>query len=115
MRGVSVLVFPEGTRSVRGEIGAFKNGAFKLALQCRTPVLPIVVVGTRDAIPRGTWVFRKKVKAVVSILPPISPQVDDDFAGLKAKASTSMSAELIRLQAAASDRRTGARRGPFRT
>lgn len=99
MRGVSVLLFPEGTRSMTGEIGTFKNGAFKLALQCGTPLLPIVVAGTRDAIPKGTWVFRKKVHAVVSILPPISAQADEDFSSLKMKAHASMAAELIRLQA----------------
>ena len=97
-RGVSVLVFPEGTRSLTGEIGAFKNGAFKLALHCRMPLLPVVVAGTRDAIPKGTWVFRKKVSAVVSILPPICPGADEDFSGLKTEAHASMSAELARLQ-----------------
>jgi 1-acyl-sn-glycerol-3-phosphate acyltransferase len=98
MRGVSVLVFPEGTRSITGELGTFKNGAFKLALQCRMPLLPIVIAGTLDAIPRGTWVFRKKVHAVVSILAPISPQKDEEFAALKMRAHTLMSAELLRLQ-----------------
>lgn len=98
-RNVSVLFFPEGTRSMTGEIGAFKNGAFKLALQCNMPVLPIVVAGTRDAIPKGSWVFQRKVNALISILPPISPQVGEEFSHLKEKAFTAMTAELVRLQA----------------
>jgi 1-acyl-sn-glycerol-3-phosphate acyltransferase len=103
-RGVSVLVFPEGTRSMTGELGAFKNGAFKLALQCKAPLLPIVVTGTRDAIPRGTWVFRKKVHAVVTILPPIFPQEDEDFAALKARTHASTSSELLRVRPAGGSR-----------
>jgi 1-acyl-sn-glycerol-3-phosphate acyltransferase len=98
-RGVSVLMFPEGTRSETGELGTFKNGAFKLALQCGTPLLPIVVAGTRDAIPKGTWVFRKKVHAVVSVLPPIYPLEGEEFAALKLRAHALMAAELGRLQA----------------
>jgi 1-acyl-sn-glycerol-3-phosphate acyltransferase len=98
-RGVSVLMFPEGTRSETGELGTFKNGAFKLALQCGRPLLPIVVAGTHDAIPKGTWVFRKKVHAVVSVLPPIYPLEGEEFAALKMRAHALMAAELGRLQA----------------
>jgi len=96
---VSVLFFPEGTRSMTGEIGAFKNGAFKLARHCNMPLLPLVVAGTRDAIPKGSWVFRRKVNALISILPPIFPQADEEFSHLKEKAFTAMTAELVRLQA----------------
>jgi 1-acyl-sn-glycerol-3-phosphate acyltransferase len=96
-KGVSVLFFPEGTRSLTGEIGTFKNGAFKLALQCHMPILPIVVAGTRDAVPKGSWVFQKKVNALISILPPIFPRADEDFSQLKMETFKSMSAEQARL------------------
>ncbi len=96
-RDISVHFFPEGTRSMTGEIGAFKNGAFKLATQCNAPLLPVVVEGTRDAISKGSWVFMKKVNAIISILPPIPVEVGD-FLDLKTKAFAVMSAELERLQ-----------------
>jgi 1-acyl-sn-glycerol-3-phosphate acyltransferase len=51
-RGSSIMMFPEGTRSLDGEIKAFKHGAFTLARELNLPVLPIVVDGTRDALPK---------------------------------------------------------------
>ena len=69
--GMSVIVFPEGTRSRTGELGAFKNGAFNLAIQAGVPLLPVVLAGTRDAIPRGSWVFTRLAEATLTVLPAI--------------------------------------------
>ena len=41
--GISVLFFPEGTRSGSAEMGDFRNGAFKLAIKERVPILPILI------------------------------------------------------------------------
>jgi len=54
VNGTSVVIFPEGTRSKTGEIGTFKKGAFKLALDLELPVLPITLSGTKDILPTGT-------------------------------------------------------------
>jgi 1-acyl-sn-glycerol-3-phosphate acyltransferase len=83
--GTSVLFFPEGTRSETNEMGDFRNGAFKLAIKERVPVLPILFEGTGTAIPRGSWMFTTKTSAKLRILPPIEttsfqPQ---DFAKLR--------------------------------
>jgi 1-acyl-sn-glycerol-3-phosphate acyltransferase len=56
-QGVSVLFFPEGTRSPDGEIRPFKPGAFKLALDAGVDILPVGVSGTLNALPKGTWLF----------------------------------------------------------
>ncbi len=56
-RGVSVLFFPEGTRSVDGVVKPFKKGAFKLALDAGCDVLPLAISGTLDALPKHTWKF----------------------------------------------------------
>jgi len=56
-QGVSVLFFPEGTRSQDGVIKPFKPGAFKLALDAGCDILPIAMAGTLDALPKGTWKF----------------------------------------------------------
>lgn len=69
--GMSVLFFPEGTRSTTNEIRDFQNGAFKLAIKERVPVLPIAISGTGDAIPKGSWLFTTKVPAKLRVLPPI--------------------------------------------
>lgn len=69
--GVSVLFFPEGTRSRTDEIGDFQNGAFKLAIKEKVPVLPVAITGTGDAIPKGSWIFRTKVPGRLRVLPAI--------------------------------------------
>ena len=55
--GVSVLFFPEGTRSKDGAIQAFKPGAFRLALESGCDILPLAISGTADALPKGTWKY----------------------------------------------------------
>lgn len=52
--GVSVLFFPEGTRSRDGRLLPFKRGAFRMALDLDLPILPVSVVGTRDVLPAGS-------------------------------------------------------------
>lgn len=69
--GVSVLFFPEGTRSETAEMGYFRNGAFKLAIKEHVPILPILFEGTGTAIPRGSWIFTTKTSAKLKILPAI--------------------------------------------
>jgi long-chain acyl-CoA synthetase len=55
-RGYSVLIFPEGTRSHREEMGAFRQGIGLLAVQSRVPVLPVALVGLGGLRPgEGGW------------------------------------------------------------
>jgi len=83
--GVSVLFFPEGTRSEDNDMGEFQNGAFKLAIKEKVPVLPIVIEGTKNAIPKGSWQFTTKITCSIKVLPPIdtSSFLPGDFARLK--------------------------------
>ena len=74
-RGVSVVFFPEGTRSNDLSLGEFQNGAFKLAIKEKVPILPILIQGTRDAIPKGSWRFTTKVSCLIKVLPPIDTTV----------------------------------------
>ena len=73
-KDMSVLFFPEGTRSNTDKINDFQNGAFKLAIKEKKPVLPISIRGTREAIPKGGWVFKSRVSAKLTILPPVSTE-----------------------------------------
>jgi len=70
--GVSVIFFPEGTRSRDGQIHEFKAGAFKVALEEKIDILPVVIAGTRDAIPKNTWLVQKRAPLRLKILPPVS-------------------------------------------
>ncbi|MFH1191618.1 MAG: lysophospholipid acyltransferase family protein, partial [Candidatus Omnitrophota bacterium] len=71
-KDMSVLFFPEGTRSSSDEMGEFQNGAFKLAIKEKKPILPICLKGTHAAIPKGSWIFKTKVRAKVIVLEPIA-------------------------------------------
>jgi 1-acyl-sn-glycerol-3-phosphate acyltransferase len=54
-KGANVMIFPEGTRSHDETLLPFKDGAFRLAIEKQADVLPIAVVGTRDALPKHSW------------------------------------------------------------
>lgn len=71
VRGVSVLFYPEGTRSPDGEIRNFKMGAFRAAKDAGVSVLPVVIDGTWDAVPKNSWKLRKKVGFVISVGKPV--------------------------------------------
>lgn len=67
---VSVIILPEGTRSLDGELLPFMDGAFELAIATGCPILPLVVTGTRGAMPKGSFLFNRAV-AEVRVLEPI--------------------------------------------
>ena len=51
--GNSLIVFPEGTRSVNGELGRFKKGPFLVALDAKLPVVPVSIEGSRHVMKKG--------------------------------------------------------------
>jgi 1-acyl-sn-glycerol-3-phosphate acyltransferase len=83
---VSVIFFPEGTRSPDGRMLPFKDGAFRLALEAGVPILPLAVAGTGTALPKHDWRF-SRARAVVEVLPPIDTAglTLDDLPELKAR------------------------------
>lgn len=102
-RGSSLMMFPEGTRSHTDQMRKFRRGAFTLACETGCPILPIIVEGTRDALPHGTWVFQQREKKLdiwVRALDPISPEEAGNDAGkLQKLVRETMSRELARLRA----------------
>jgi 1-acyl-sn-glycerol-3-phosphate acyltransferase len=69
-KGVSVLIFPEGTRSRSGALQKFRDGAFRIAIEAGVPVQPYVVAGTREALLPGDWRVGK-TRAVARLLPAV--------------------------------------------
>lgn len=63
--GISVVVFPEGTRSRDGELLRFKKGGFLLAVQAKTPVVPVTINGSRQLLPAGAWRLRPGTVEVI--------------------------------------------------
>ncbi len=54
-QGESILIFPEGTRTMEGSIGSFKGGGFKLAFGAGVPILPVAISGAFGILRRFTW------------------------------------------------------------
>ena len=74
-QGLSLIVFPEGTRSRDGRVGPFKGGSFYLALEAGLPVVPVSIAGSRRVMLKGRLAtYPGRVRLVVH--PPI------DTAGL---------------------------------
>ena len=56
--GISLLVFPEGTRSLDGKLLPFRPGPFSMAIEAQVPIVPITVYGTRELMPKGSLAIR---------------------------------------------------------
>ena len=56
--GMSVVIAPEGTRSLTPRLGQFKKGAFHIAMQAGAPIVPVVIRNTYEVMPRGSLLFR---------------------------------------------------------
>jgi 1-acyl-sn-glycerol-3-phosphate acyltransferase len=59
--GMSVVIFPEGSRSPDGTIQPFKKGGFSLAVKSNVPIVPVALSGSRKIMPRGKWVANSGV------------------------------------------------------
>ena len=73
--GVPLLLFPEGTRSRTGEMGAFKPGAAALCISRDVPCLPIAILGAAEAMPYGKkWPERGRPRIYVVFGEPMRPE-----------------------------------------
>lgn len=70
-QGSSLFIFPEGTRSSHGKLGAFKRGAFELAKRTEVPILPLVLDGSSNAMPKGSVFLRGLHRIRIHVLEPI--------------------------------------------
>ncbi len=68
--GLSVMIFPEGTRSLNEKLQPFKKGVFLIALKSQAPILPITILGTGKIMHKGDWRTHPG-KVEILIDPPI--------------------------------------------
>ena len=71
--GISIMIFPEGTRSADGETGFFKRGAFQLAIEAGVPILPVLIDGTAGILPRHGYKLGSGYHVNIKVLDPVSP------------------------------------------
>ena len=84
--GCSVVLFPEGSRSRTGELGAFKAGTFYLAIRAGVPVVPITLNGTRHVHKPDTYHVRSGQTEMIIHLPiPTAGLTVDDVDALSAR------------------------------
>ena len=85
--GISLVVFPEGSRSFTGHMAKFKKGAFQLADELQLSVVPITIDGSFDIMPRTCkWISRHRM--IMTIHDPIPPKGsgNDDVMALRDEA-----------------------------
>jgi len=98
-RKVSVMIFPEGTRSRTDELLPFKDGAFRLAIEAQVPILPIAVAGTRHCMAKGSFAFRRaRAKARVLAPIPTTGLTQADLPSLRDRTQSLIDAERHGLQ-----------------
>lgn len=99
-KGCSVMVFPEGTRSMDARVHAFTDGAFALAVKAGVPVLPVAIEGSYDCLPKGGWRFGEPKDIYIRVLDPIdtSGLVSRDSSGLRDRVRTAIMEEVARLR-----------------
>ena len=98
-RKVSVMIFPEGTRSETDDMLPFKDGAFRLAIDSGVPILPLVVTGSRTALHKHSWRFGRS-RAEVRVLEPVGVEglKRSDVPALRDKVFTIIAAERERMR-----------------
>ncbi|MBI4950697.1 MAG: 1-acyl-sn-glycerol-3-phosphate acyltransferase [Myxococcales bacterium] len=97
--GLSVMMFPEGTRSRDGALLPFKDGAFRLAIEAQVPVLMLALAGTRDCMRKGALGLgraRAKVRVLESI--PTAGLTEADVPALREQARARIGAAARELR-----------------
>jgi len=92
-RGVSLIVFPEGTLTRRSGLMAFRTGAFQAAAQAGVPVIPVALRGLRSVMRDGTWYLRR-ASVSVTVAAPVRPEGADWAAAIKLRDAAR--AEILR-------------------
>jgi 1-acyl-sn-glycerol-3-phosphate acyltransferase len=101
-RKVSVMIFPEGTRTRSGDLQPFKDGAFRLAIENQVAVLPLAVHGAYTGLVSGDWRFGV-TDAEVRVLEPIETAglTMNDLTDLKHRAHAAIAGALEDMKAGA--------------
>lgn len=70
-KGMSILMFPEGTRTLDGHLGKLRRGAFHMAIELGAPIVPVAVTGMYETMRKGSLIIRPGFEVTVYIEKPI--------------------------------------------
>jgi 1-acyl-sn-glycerol-3-phosphate acyltransferase len=74
-KGISLLVFSEGSRSENAQLGPFHRGAFRLAMDTDVPILPVVIYGTHKLLAKGKFTPKNVYSPfLLRVLPPVTSE-----------------------------------------
>lgn len=93
--GISVVIFPEGTRSTDGKLLPFKRGGFLLAVKTRTPIVPVTINGTGKLLAKGDWRIRRgEVNVNIGVPLAVENFRSGGLRGLSAQVEEMIAAQL---------------------
>lgn len=96
--GISTVIFPEGTRTKTGEMGRFKQGAFKIAMDMGLPVVPLSLGGFFKAMPSGQAFANPRSRVSLHIGKPIDisqfNDINEAMAAVREKVAEGLSKPL---------------------
>ena len=94
-RGLSLLIYPEGTRSPDGKLLPFRPGPFTMAIEAQAPVVPITILGARQIMPKGaSWMQAGRVTLVFHEPIPTAGMTQGDREELMRRARKAIQAGL---------------------
>jgi len=95
-RGMPMVIFPEGERSPTGEMQAFRRGAFYVAVEAQADVVPMAILGTYRALPRGSAHLRPgPLRLIIGEAIPVAGYTRRDLGALAERTQAAV-AELLR-------------------
>ena len=97
-RGESILLFPEGTRTKDGEIHDFKKGAFKAAISTKTDILPVVIDGPYQLLPKKGFIAPGRHTIHIHVLPPVAVSQEQSAGELAESVRSLMANELAKIR-----------------
>jgi 1-acyl-sn-glycerol-3-phosphate acyltransferase len=94
--GISTVIYPEGTRTKTGEMGRFKAGAFKIAMDLNLPVVPLSLTGFYEAMPSGQAFVNPRARVHLHIGEPVDlsqfADINEAMAAVREKVEEGMKA-----------------------
>ncbi|MFM7838649.1 MAG: lysophospholipid acyltransferase family protein [Chitinophagaceae bacterium] len=83
-KGIHMCIYPEGTRNKTSQpLAPFHLGAFRLAVETQTPVIPAIILHTREALPADRFFYFRPRRLALHFLPPVHPKPGKEATALK--------------------------------